>query len=104
MLAPESRRVTLGKAEVRAVFNIPRVGKVAGCRVLEGELRRNANVAVIRNGEVIFEGPVASLKHEKEDVREIREGFECGIGLKGFEDFQEGDILECDIEETVPVG
>ncbi len=104
MLAPESRRVTLGRAEVRAVFNIPRVGKVAGCRVLEGELRRNANVAVIRDGEVIFEGPVASLKHEKEDVREIRAGFECGIGLKGFEAFHEGDILECYIEESVPVG
>jgi translation initiation factor IF-2 len=71
--------------------------------VAEGELRRNADALVIRDGEVIFEGSVASLKHEKDDVREIREGFECGIGLRGFDDFEEGDIIECFTEETVPV-
>ncbi|MDF1499551.1 MAG: translation initiation factor IF-2 [Anaerolineales bacterium] len=103
MLEPEIRKVSLGKASVRAVFRIPRVGNIAGCIVTEGELRRNADAQVIRDGEIIFEGPVASLKHEKEDVREIREGFECGIGLRGFDDFEEGDIIECFTEETVPV-
>lgn len=103
MLEPEIRKVSLGKALVQAVFRIPRVGNIAGCRVAEGELRRNADARVIRDGEVIFEGPVSSLKHEKEDVREIREGFECGIGLRGFDDFEEGDIIECFTEETVPV-
>lgn len=103
MLEPEIRKVSLGKATVRAVFRIPRVGNIAGCLVVEGELRRNADASVIRDSEVLFEGPVSSLKHEKEDVREIREGFECGIGLRGFDDFEEGDIIECFTEETVPV-
>jgi len=71
--------------------------------VIKGELRRNANMRVLRNGEVAYEGPISSLKHEKDDVREVREGFECGVALKGFDAFREGDILECFIEETVPV-
>jgi len=103
MLEPEKREIVLGRAEVRAVFRIPRVGNVAGCKVLSGEIRRNASIRVLRGEEVLFEGPIASLRHEKDDVREIREGFECGIGLKGFDDFEEGDILECYTEETVPV-
>jgi translation initiation factor IF-2 len=103
MLEPEVRKVSIGKAAVQAVFRIPRVGNIAGCRVVEGELRRNTDALVIRDGEVIFEGSVSSLKHEKEDVREIREGFECGIGLRGFDEFEEGDIIECFTEETVPV-
>jgi translation initiation factor IF-2 len=103
MLEPESKRVVLGRAEVRAVFRISKVGRIAGCRVLQGEIRRNANIAVIREREIVFEGPVSSLKHEKDDVKEVREGFECGINVRGFEDFEEGDILECFVEETVPV-
>ena len=103
MLEPEVREVSLGKAEVRAVFRIPKIGRVAGCMVIKGELRRNANMRVLRNGEVAYEGPISSLKHEKDDVREVREGFECGVALKGFDAFREGDILECFIEETVPV-
>jgi translation initiation factor IF-2 len=103
MLEPEVRKVSIGKAAVQAVFRIPRVGNIAGCRVVEGELRRNTDALVIRDGEVIFEGSVSSLKHEKEDVREIREGFECGIGLRGFDEFEEGDIIECFTEETIPV-
>ncbi len=104
MLEPEIRRVALGRAEVRAVFRISKVGNVAGCRVLEGEIRRNARIAVVRDREIVHEGSIASLKHEKDDVREIREGFECGIGLKGFDDFEVGDILECFTEEKVAVG
>jgi translation initiation factor IF-2 len=103
MLEPEIREVELGQAQVRAVFRIPRIGNIAGCIVLKGEIRRNAMARVMREGESLFEGPISSLKHEKDDVREIREGFECGIGLKDFADIKEGDILICFTEETVAV-
>jgi translation initiation factor IF-2 len=103
MLEPETKRVVLGKAEVRATFRIPKMGRIAGCMVLKGELRRNGSVRVVRAEEEIFDGPISSLKHLKDDVREIREGFECGVGLKGFSDFEVGDILECYVEETVAV-
>ncbi len=101
MLEPETRQVVIGRAEVRAIFRIPKVGNVAGCLVMQGELRRNANVRVLRGREVLYDGPLTSLRHEKDDVREIREGFECGVGLKGFNDFQKGDILEAYTQETV---
>ncbi|HEY58611.1 MAG TPA: translation initiation factor IF-2 [Anaerolineae bacterium] len=101
MLGGEEQETLLGKAQVLAVFKVPKVGKVAGCRVLEGVLRRNALVRVRRGDEVLYEGQMSSLKHEKEDVREIRQGFECGVGIKGFQDFQEGDIIECYVRETV---
>ncbi len=94
LLEPEYVETTIGKAEIRRVFRIPRVGKVAGCLVVEGEVRRNAQVRLWRGDEKIFEGRVRSLKRFDEDVREVRTGFECGIGLEGFDDIQEGDILE----------
>lgn len=103
MLAPEEKITVIGKAEVRAVFKIPRIGKIAGCRVLDGEIRRNAPIRVLRNDNLIYEGEISSLKHEKDDVREVRAGFECGINLKGFDSFQEGDILEAIVREFVPV-
>ncbi len=103
MLEPEIRKKVLGRAEVRVVFRIPRVGNIAGCMVLEGELRRNARIRGLRGEEVIFDGHFASLKHVKDDVREVREGFECGVGVKGFDKFEVGDILECYTEETVAV-
>ena len=103
MLEPEIRKIVLGRAEVRAVFRIPKSGNIAGCMVLEGELRRNARIRVLRGEEVIFDGSVASLKHVKDNVREIREGFECGVGVKGFDKFEVGDLLECYTEETVAV-
>jgi translation initiation factor IF-2 len=103
MLEPEIRKKVLGRAEVRVVFRIPRVGNIAGCMVLEGELRRNARIRGLRGEEVIFDGQFASLKHVKDDVREVREGFECGVGVKGFDKFEVGDILECYTEVTVAV-
>jgi len=103
MLEPEIREIELGRAEVRAIFRIPKVGNIAGCIVLKGELRRSANMRVIRKGQPVFEGPIASLRHEKEDVREIREGFECGVNLRGFDDFEVGDHLICFTEEKVAV-
>jgi len=94
MLEPETREITVGTAQVRAVFKINKVGTIAGCRVLTGELRRNARVRLVRDGETLFDGEISSLKHEKEDVREVRQGFECGVSLKGYNDINEGDILE----------
>ncbi|HTE19004.1 MAG TPA: EF-Tu/IF-2/RF-3 family GTPase, partial [Armatimonadota bacterium] len=95
LLAPVYREDKLGRAEVRATFKLPSNAVVAGCYVLEGTLRRGADVRVIRGRDVIFEGEMASLRHVKENVREIAAGYECGIALDGFNDYKEGDILEC---------
>lgn len=104
MLEPELVETDIGKAEVRAVFRISKVGNVAGCRVLEGEIRRNAKMRVIREDHEIFSGDISSLKHHQDDVREVRQGFECGVSLKDFNDFEEGDILESFIiEEVAPI-
>ncbi|RME07389.1 MAG: translation initiation factor IF-2 [Anaerolineae bacterium] len=101
LLEPEEQEVVIGRANVLAVFQASKVGKAAGCRVVEGEIRRNARVRVRRGDKVLFEGEIASLKRHQDDVREVRSGFECGIGLKGFSDFAEGDVIECFIIETV---
>lgn len=105
LLAPEERQVVVGQAEVLAVFKVSRLGQVAGCRVLNGELRRNGRMRVLRGDdeETIFEGEIASLKRHQEDVREVRQGFECGVGLRGFNEFVIGDILECFVVEVVAV-
>lgn len=101
MLAPEFKETVTGQAAVLAVFKISKVGNIAGSKVIKGEIRRNGRIRVIRNGTTIHEGEVGSLKHEKEDVREVRQGFECGIGVRGFNDFEQGDILECFVLEKV---
>ncbi|MFH1635308.1 MAG: translation initiation factor IF-2 [Chloroflexota bacterium] len=103
LLEPEERITVVGRATVQAVFPASKLGRVAGCRVIEGELRRNGRMRVIRREEKIFEGEVTSLKRHQEDVREVRQGFECGVGLKGFNEFAERDILECFITEMVAV-
>jgi translation initiation factor IF-2 len=101
MLEPEEKETILGHAEVRAIFRISKVGNVAGCRVMDGEIRRNARIRVLRNSDILHEGHLSSLKHLQDDVREIRSGFECGIGVKGFNEFEIGDILESYIIEKV---
>jgi translation initiation factor IF-2 len=95
MLEPVVTEKIIGRADVLAVFPISKVGKIAGCRVREGELRRNAKVRLLRNGDILFEGEMSSLKHEKEDVREMRTGFECGVGLRNFHNIEVGDELVC---------
>ena len=95
MLEPEYTERHVGKAQVLAIFPISKIGKIAGCRVLEGELRRNGKIRLTRGSDTVFEGEVASLRHEKDDVRDVRSGFECGIGLKNFNDILVGDMLEC---------
>jgi len=101
LLEPTYEELVTGRAEVRAVFTIPRVGNVAGVYVTEGLLSRNSLARVKRDGQVIYEGRVASLKRFAEDVKEVRAGFECGVGLEGFGDFKEGDIIELYREERV---
>jgi len=99
MLEPEVKEVHIGQAAVRAIFKINKVGTIAGCRVTEGEIRRNGKIRVTRNGAKVFEGEISSLKHEKDDVKEVRQGFDCGISLKGYNEIVEGDSLECYILE-----
>jgi translation initiation factor IF-2 len=95
MLEPETTEKVIGRAQVLAVFSASKFGKVAGCRVTEGELRRNAKVRLYRGTDLIFEGDMGSLRHEKEDVREVKQGYECGVGFKNFSDIQVGDQLVC---------
>ncbi|MDI6604867.1 MAG: translation initiation factor IF-2 [Thermoanaerobacteraceae bacterium] len=102
MLEPEFKEIELGKAEVRAVFKVPGVGNIAGCYVLEGKILRNAEIRIVRNGIVIYEGKIASLKRFKEDTKEVLQGFECGIGIERFNDIKEGDVLEAFQMEEIP--
>jgi translation initiation factor IF-2 len=93
LLEPVYEDRTLGQAEVRAVFRIPRRGNVAGCYVTEGVVTRNALIRVMRDSTVLHDSRVSSLKRFQDDVPEVKTGFECGIGVEGFDDFQEGDVL-----------
>ena len=99
MLEPEVKEKIIGRAQVLQVFSASKFGKVAGCRVTDGELRRNAKVRLYRGTDMIFEGDMGSLRHEKEDVREVKQGYECGVGFKNFSDIQPGDQLICYILE-----
>jgi translation initiation factor IF-2 len=101
MLTPEKKEKLIGRAEVLAIFHFPKLGTIAGCKVTEGEMRRNGHTRVYRNGTMMHEGELASLKREQANVREVRVGFECGLRIKNFNDFQVGDQLECTILEEV---
>jgi translation initiation factor IF-2 len=103
MLEPKEKEIKIGHADIRAVFKISKLGNIAGCRISEGEIRRGARARVIRGGETIHESSVSSLRHLQEDVREVRVGFECGIGIKNFEEFEVGDIIECFTLEKVTI-
>jgi translation initiation factor IF-2 len=101
LLAPEKREVVLGAAEVRETFKIPKVGTIAGCFVSDGTIPRTARVRVVRDGVEVYEGVIGSLKRFKDDVREVREGYECGINVEGFNDVKVGDVIEAyKIEEV----
>ncbi len=101
MLAPETREKFLGNAEVLEVFTISKVGKVAGCRVSEGVVRRGAHVRLIRDNVVIHEGELSTLKRFKDEVREVQTGQECGMAFAGYQDLQKGDVIECFEVETI---
>jgi translation initiation factor IF-2 len=95
MLAPEKRETVVGTAEVREVFKVSKVGTIAGCHVAEGRIDRKGHARLIRDGIVVYDGEVSSLKRFKDDVKEVREGFECGIGIANFNDIKVGDVIEC---------
>ena len=101
MLAPTYKETVLGHAEVRSTFRVSGVGTIAGCYVQDGKVQRNASVRVVRDGIGVYEGALASLKRFKDDVKEVAQGYECGIGLERFNDIKEGDIIECWILEEV---
>ncbi|MBO2520358.1 MAG: translation initiation factor IF-2 [Clostridia bacterium] len=94
LLEPKFQEVVLGRAEVRATFKVPGVGTVAGCYVVDGKVARNAQVRLLRDNVVVYEGRIASLKRFKDDVREVQAGYECGIGIERFNDIKEGDVIE----------
>ncbi|MCL2747237.1 MAG: translation initiation factor IF-2 [Oscillospiraceae bacterium] len=94
LLEPQYREVTLGRVEVRQVFKVTGVGTIAGCYVTEGKVLRSSKVRVVRDGTVVHEGEIASLKRFKDDVREVSSGFECGLGVERFNDIKEGDVIE----------
>lgn len=101
LLAPKFREVTLGQAEVRQIFKVSGVGTIAGCYVKNGKIIRSAKVRLIRDGIVVYEGEIDSLKRFKDDVKEVAEGFECGIGLEKYNDIKENDIIEAFVDEEI---
>jgi translation initiation factor IF-2 len=101
MLKPEQREVVLGEAEVREVFKVPRIGTIAGCSVRSGVINRAGRIRVIRDGIEVYDGAIGSLRRFKDDVKEVREGFECGIGVENFNDVKLGDVFECYRTEEV---
>jgi translation initiation factor IF-2 len=101
MLRPEEREVVLGEAEVRELFKVPRMGVIAGCSVRSGLINRQGRARIIRDGVEVYDGVIGSLRRFKDDVREVREGFECGIGIENFNDIKIGDVIECYRKEQV---
>ena len=104
LMAPRISENMLGNAEVREVFNVSKTGKVAGCYVIEGVVKRGAKVRLLRDDVVIHEGSLSTLKRFKDDVREVKENYECGMSFEAYQDLKAGDVIECfEIEETAPV-
>ncbi len=101
-VAPKVRYKFLGYAEVRKVFNITKTGKVAGCYITEGLVKRGAGVRVLRDNVVIHSGELSQLKRFKDDVREVARGYECGLSFAHFDNLEEGDVVECFETEMVP--
>ncbi len=103
LLDPTFKEVTLGRAEVREIFKVPKIGVIAGCYVSDGRVLRNAEIRLLRDNVVTFEGKIGSLKRFKEDAGEVKEGFECGIGLAGYNDLKVGDVIEAfQMEKVMP--
>ena len=94
LLEPVFKENVIGHAEIKEVFRIPKVGSVAGCYVTDGHIVRNANVRLLRDGVVVFDGKIASLRRFKEDVKEVQSGYECGIGVENYQDMKPADVFE----------
>ena len=102
LLEPVYQETVTGTAEVRQIFKVSKIGTIAGCYVLDGKITRDGGVRVIRDGVVIYEGKINSLKRFKDDVKEVSQGYECGLTIENFNDIKEGDHLECFVMEAVP--
>ena len=102
MLDPIYEEKVIGHAEVRQIYKASGVGTIAGSYVLDGVIRRNCSIRITRDGEQIFEGALASLKRFKDDVKEVKSGFECGLVMEGFNDIKEADMIEAYVMEEVP--
>ncbi|MNY21695.1 Translation initiation factor IF-2 [compost metagenome] len=94
MLAPKFEEKIVANVEIRETFKISKVGTIAGCMVLDGKINRNNDIRIVRDGVVVFTGKLASLKRFKDDVKEVSFGYECGLNIQGYNDIQEGDIVE----------
>lgn len=101
LLDPEYKEVVIGHAEVRNTFKVSKVGVIAGCMVIDGKITRNAEVRLVRDGIVVYQGKIDSLKRFKDDAKEVAQGYECGISLDKFNDIKEGDTIEAFVMETV---
>ncbi len=101
LLAPEIRETIIGYADVREVFNITKTGKVAGCYVTEGAIRRGTKVRLLRDNVVVFEGALKTLKRFKDEVREVQNNYECGMAFENYNDIKQNDVIECyEVEEV----
>ena len=94
MLAPEEEEVIVGNVEIRDIFKISKVGTVAGCMVIDGVIKRSNDIRIIRDGIVVYSGEIGQLKRFKEDVQEVKNGYECGLSIKNFNDLKVGDVVE----------
>ncbi len=101
LLEPEYKEVVQGRAEVRELFKVPKVGIIAGCHVMDGKIPRSAGIKLLREGVVVFDGKIMSLKRFKDDAREVLTGFDCGIGVEGYNDIHVGDVIEAYISEKI---
>jgi translation initiation factor IF-2 len=101
LLAPRFKEVYLGRAEVRETFNITKVGTIAGCYVNDGKIQRSAQIRLLRDGVVVHDGKLSSLKRFKDDAREVAQGYECGMGIEGYNDLKVGDVIEAYVMEQV---
>jgi translation initiation factor IF-2 len=101
LLSPTLKEVVQGRVEIRETFHISKVGTIAGCKVLSGKIMRTSNVRLLRDNVVVFDGKLASLKRFKDDAKEVLEGFECGLGIEGYNDLQVGDQIEAYTIEKV---
>jgi len=101
LLAPKFKEIIIGRAEVREVFNLPKVGSVAGCHVSQGKMERNLEARLVRDSVVVYQGKILSIRRFKEDVKEVQQGYECGLSLENFQDIKQGDIVEPFILEEI---
>ena len=101
LLAPTIKEVVLGRAEIREIFSVPKIGNIGGCFVTDGKITRGSMIRLIRDGIVIHDGKLASLRRFKDDVKEVQSGYECGIGIENYNDIKTGDVIEAYIHEKI---